>query len=113
MNVTDKSVADMIYTEADMNHDQQVDFKEYILMITCLYLMTDIKSSDESHSIATAINKVLEAFMFFDSDGDGYIEKSEVTKVRRAVCRFEHISLTPALKAPRLCLFQLFEITCL
>ena len=80
MQVTDSHVVDMIYSETDMNHDQQVDFKEFILMIACLYLTADIKT-DEGNTIANALNKVLEAFMFFDSDNDGFIEKSEVTKV--------------------------------
>ena len=36
---------------------------------------------DDATLIHNAVQKVLEAFLFFDRDGDGYIEKKEVTQI--------------------------------
>mmetsp|Transcript_7229 Transcript_7229/g.17940 ORF Transcript_7229/g.17940 Transcript_7229/m.17940 type:complete len:235 (-) Transcript_7229:492-1196(-) len=73
-----------IYEEADIDQDGHVDYKEFIIMITVLFLMTDAHmgvDGVEATLIHNAIQKVLEAFLFFDRDGDGFIEKTEVTKI--------------------------------
>lgn len=51
-------------------------------MITLLYVMSDMSvNEDQATLIHNAVQKVLEAFLFFDRDGDGYIEKEEVTEI--------------------------------
>ena len=78
--------------EADIDKNGHVDYKEFILMITVLFLtsanpLSAAGDSDDNNNSATivdnAVQKVLEAFLFFDRDGDGYIEKAEVTQIMR------------------------------
>mmetsp|Transcript_32384 Transcript_32384/g.79927 ORF Transcript_32384/g.79927 Transcript_32384/m.79927 type:complete len:253 (-) Transcript_32384:329-1087(-) len=89
-------VIEKIYTEADMDQNGHVNYKEFIIMMAVLFLMTDeaageavqlgqlpgeAEDGQSATLVHTAIQKVLEAFLFFDNDADGYILKDEVHKV--------------------------------
>ena len=51
-------------------------------MIACTsYLLKPPGKEHENAQLAKAVNVVVDAFMFFDVDGSGYIMKDEVMKV--------------------------------
>ena len=83
-----------IFREADVDKNEKIDFKEFVLVMSFLYLlghvgvdeatMKDLSASRQERRItlhqkvAKAIDLVVDAFLFFDKNGDGRILKDEV-----------------------------------
>ena len=73
-----------IYAEADVDGRGSVDFRSFLVSLACIYLMTDPPSDEESSEarrlVHVALDKVLEAWLFFDRKNAGVLRKSEVTE---------------------------------
>ncbi len=85
-----------VWREADVDGNNLIDFKEFVVVMAFLYLM-DYVALDENQSgrltdsqhartlhlhekVRTSIDLVVDAFLFFDKDGDGRIKKDEVMR---------------------------------
>ncbi|QDZ18311.1 putative calcium-binding protein [Chloropicon primus] len=84
-----------VWREADRDKNNLIDFKEFVVIMSFLYLMDyveldsntlDLSASSQARRIAlnekvkTAIDLVVDTFLFFDKNGDGRILKDEVMK---------------------------------
>jgi len=86
-----------LWKEADVDGNNMIDFREFILVITFLYMMgyinvqnANVKLDPPSPvhlqgkpitimgDVGASIDLVVDAFLFFDKDGNGRIMKNEV-----------------------------------
>lgn len=67
-NPTQQELSDLI-NEIDSNGDSMIEFSEFLTMMARQIKEIDIE------------NEILEAFKVFDSDGDGKISQTELTRV--------------------------------
>jgi len=85
-----------VWREADVDKNNLIDFKEFVVVMSFLYLLDYVEVDNENlrnlsesnqsrrihlHTkVKTAIDLVVETFLFFDKDGDGRIMKEEVMR---------------------------------
>ena len=82
-----------VWREADVDGNNLIDFKEFVVVMSFLYLMDYVVVDDNEESLTesgrgrrihlhqnvkAAIDLVIDAFLFFDKNGDGRIMKKEV-----------------------------------
>ena len=94
-----------VYATADVNGDGLVDFREFAMALTLAFLIvavkgdcvtaddstTDVRAPDDGFGLGNgttetetrrlthaALDKVLEAWLVFDTDGSGFIQKANV-----------------------------------
>ncbi|MCO5599370.1 hypothetical protein L7F22_053472 [Adiantum nelumboides] len=91
VSFTDQEVKDL-YAESDMNANSGIDFKEFIVLLALVYLLSSpndqgtIPSSLHCKSrlgfaqLEKSFDKIADAFVFFDKDCDGYVSKSEIVE---------------------------------
>ncbi|KAI5067310.1 hypothetical protein GOP47_0017838 [Adiantum capillus-veneris] len=92
VSFTDEEVKEL-YAESDMNANSGIDFKEFIVLLALVYLLTS--PSDKSNvssslrccksrlglaQLEESFDKIADAFVFFDKDCDGYVSKSEIVE---------------------------------
>jgi len=79
------------YAECDMDSSHGIDFKEFIVVLALVYLLgapptsSGASSQGEIHKsriglpqLETTFDTIVEAFVFFDRDKDGYVSKDEL-----------------------------------
>mmetsp|Transcript_934 Transcript_934/g.3018 ORF Transcript_934/g.3018 Transcript_934/m.3018 type:complete len:231 (+) Transcript_934:72-764(+) len=69
-----------IFLEADMDHSKSIDFKEFVIIVSCVLLLSSNTEALENSKLRQAIDIVVDTFMLFDGDGTGYIALEEVNK---------------------------------
>lgn len=85
-----------VWREADVDGNNLIDFKEFVVVMSFLYLMDYVKVDEKNskmlsdsnrakriilhEKVRNSIDYVVDAFLFFDKDGDGRIMKSEVMR---------------------------------
>jgi Ca2+-binding EF-hand superfamily protein len=101
-----------VYATADVNGDGLVDFREFAMALTLAFLIvavkgdcvtaddstTDVRAPDDGFGLGNgttetetrrlthaALDKVLEAWLVFDTDGSGFIQKANVQSRARDV----------------------------
>ncbi|MCO5553194.1 hypothetical protein L7F22_006715 [Adiantum nelumboides] len=91
VSFTDEEVKDL-YAESDMNANSGIDFKEFIVLLALVYLLSSpndqgtVPSSLHHKSrlgftqLEKSFDKIADAFVFFDKDCDGYVSKSEIVE---------------------------------
>jgi calcium-binding protein CML len=83
-----------VWREADVDGNNLIDFKEFVVVMSFLYLMDYVAVNDSNseslsesgrgrrihlhQNVKAAIDLVIDAFLFFDKNGDGRIMKKEV-----------------------------------
>lgn len=72
---------DTIYKESDMDDSQSIDFKEFVVIVTIVYLLEPFTSEEDDAALRKAIDICVSLFCFFDVDRSGFIQKTEVDKV--------------------------------
>lgn len=84
VSFTDEEIKDL-YAESDMNANSGIDFKEFIVLLALVYLLaspTDqsSKSRPGLPQLEVTFERIADAFIFFDKDGDGYVSKKEIVE---------------------------------
>lgn len=76
----DTNACDEIFKNADMNGDDVISFKEFIVALTLAYFAKskDGKMSLQLGRFEESIAVAIDAFIFFDTDLDGTLQKEEV-----------------------------------
>ncbi|KAJ7537289.1 hypothetical protein O6H91_12G106700 [Diphasiastrum complanatum] len=79
---TDEEVK-AFHEESDMDANKGIDFKEFIVVLALLYLLgvptnTAAKSRIGLPKLETTFETIVDAFVFFDKDGDGFVSKKEM-----------------------------------
>eukprot|EP00899_Mesostigma_viride_P013916 jgi/Mesvir1/22525/Mv18547-RA.1 len=72
-----------IFQEADIDHSHAISFKEFIVCLALVYL-TRPHATEERKEIVQlekTIETIVDAFLHFDRDCDGYVTRDEVTVV--------------------------------
>ncbi|CAM6103084.1 unnamed protein product [Calypogeia fissa] len=86
VNFTEEEVREY-YEESDLDGSQGIDFKEFIILLALVYLLGEpIEGSSHKaqHSkiglpqLEATFDTIVQAFVFFDANGDGYISKEEI-----------------------------------
>jgi calcium-binding protein CML len=71
-----------IFDASDLDGNRVVDFREFIVVLAILYMFSTENGSDPPPGLDKAIVKTFslaeEAFCYFDSSRDGYMDRSEV-----------------------------------
>jgi Ca2+-binding EF-hand superfamily protein len=83
-DLDDATIAD-IFAQADANGDGSIDYREFVALAAVLYLMSDRdpgappESETEARRLVhVALDRVLEAWLYFDRDRRGFISRAEV-----------------------------------
>lgn len=84
VSFTDEEIKDL-YAESDMNSNSGIDFKEFIVLLALVYLLEKptekgIKSRLGLPQLEVTFDRIADAFVFFDKDGDGYVSKKEIVQ---------------------------------
>lgn len=86
VNFTEEEVREY-YEESDIDGSHGIDFKEFIVLLALVYMLGEPiegSSHKKEHSkiglpkLEATFDTIVEAFIFFDSNGDGYISKEEI-----------------------------------
>ncbi|KAH9311412.1 hypothetical protein KI387_026447, partial [Taxus chinensis] len=81
ISFTDKEMKEL-YQECDMNESKGIDFKEFIVLLALVYLLED--GTAKSHillpELEASFKTVVDTFIFFDKDSDGYVTKKEMVQ---------------------------------
>ncbi|GLJ26211.1 hypothetical protein SUGI_0503050 [Cryptomeria japonica] len=80
VSLTDQEIKEL-YQECDMDESRGIDFKEFIVLLALIYLLED--SFAKSHllpELEVSFKTIVDTFMFFDKDGDGYVRKNEIVQ---------------------------------
>eukprot|EP00249_Psilotum_nudum_P013749 c24487_g1_i2 orf=496-1161(-) len=82
VSFTDDEVKEF-HEESDMDSSKGIDFKEFIVVLALLYLLGDSVDASSGSRIGlpeleSTFDTIVDAFIFFDKDGDGYVSKKEI-----------------------------------
>lgn len=69
---------ELYFRESDMDHSGQVDFREFLVIIALTYLLNPPGPPMLSSELQKALDSVVNAFIFCDKDGSGYVSKQEI-----------------------------------
>ncbi|KAJ7550628.1 hypothetical protein O6H91_07G110300 [Diphasiastrum complanatum] len=74
------------YKECDMDSSKGIDFKEFIVLLALVYLLGKSEKAATTYKIGSpsleaAFDHIVDAFLFCDKDGDGYVTKKEMVEV--------------------------------
>lgn len=81
---TDEEIEEL-YAESDIDSNSGIDFKEFIVLLALVYLL-EIPADKESKcrlgmpQLEVTFDRIVDAFVFFDKDGDGYVSKNEIVQ---------------------------------
>lgn len=68
------------FTESDMDGSGKIDFREFVVIIALSYLLAPPKRDGAlSPQLQKAVESIVDAFLFCDKDGSGYVSKDEIT----------------------------------
>mmetsp|Transcript_7289 Transcript_7289/g.22205 ORF Transcript_7289/g.22205 Transcript_7289/m.22205 type:complete len:488 (+) Transcript_7289:102-1565(+) len=73
---------DLIFQHADIDDKKQLTFREFLITILYLTLIED-SHPDISIEVQNAIDLAIDAFLYFDKTGTGFLNKSEVMEASR------------------------------
>ncbi|KAI5069351.1 hypothetical protein GOP47_0015652 [Adiantum capillus-veneris] len=82
VSFTDEEVK-AFHQESDMDSSKGVDFKEFIVVLALVYLLGKSnvgpsKSRIGLPELEATFDTIVDAYLFFDKDGDGYVSKAEI-----------------------------------
>ncbi|KAL2630772.1 hypothetical protein R1flu_015458 [Riccia fluitans] len=91
VDFTDEEVKSF-HEASDMDSSKGIDFKEFIVLLSLVYFLgkptggdPDSKTRIGLPELEATFETIVEAFVFFDSNGDGYVSKNElVTSINQA-----------------------------
>lgn len=73
------------FTEADVDHNQTIDFMEFILALCLVYLTkpaeegaAELSPRIGADGVEDAFECIVDAFLYFDTDGNGMLSRNEV-----------------------------------
>lgn len=71
------------HQESDMDSSKGVDFKEFIVVLALVYLLGKCNEGTSRSRIGlpeleATFDTIVDAYLFFDKDGDGYVSKAEI-----------------------------------
>ncbi|KAL3141496.1 hypothetical protein ABBQ32_005058 [Trebouxia sp. C0010 RCD-2024] len=77
-------VIDRVFQATDLDGNKVIDFREFIVVLALLYMISTEENNNTTQldpDIIRSFNIAQETFCFFDSSGDGYMDRTEVTGV--------------------------------
>ncbi|KAL3688730.1 hypothetical protein R1sor_015039 [Riccia sorocarpa] len=84
VDYTDEEVKSF-HEASDMDSSKGIDFKEFIVLLSLVYFLgkpadsdPDSKSRIGFPDLEATFETIVDAFVFFDSNGDGYVSKNEL-----------------------------------
>ncbi|KAK3249195.1 calcium-dependent protein kinase [Cymbomonas tetramitiformis] len=86
---------DAVFDESDLDKNENISFKEFVVTLSILYLIKpgEMKGKAEN-KFEAAVESVINAFHFFDKNGDGMLEKEEVMSAFKGQDSAENIFST-------------------
>ena len=72
-----KDTMKQLFEMSDFNHDKSIDFQEFVVVCALVYLLED-KRGSTLHAFAEIYDLVIDAFLYFDKDNSGYLNREEV-----------------------------------
>ncbi|KAL5702663.1 hypothetical protein ACHQM5_027850 [Ranunculus cassubicifolius] len=84
IRLMEKEIADL-FRSCDVNGDEGIQFNEFIVLLCLIYLLVEPSPSSDSTSkmgpeLEVTFNTVIEAFLFFDKNGDGKLNRKGMVK---------------------------------
>lgn len=68
-----------VYNQADLNNSHTIDFREFIVLLTLVWLLRPQSGGEQPLAgLDKAMDTVVAAFLWFDKDNSGSIEREEV-----------------------------------
>eukprot|EP00243_Klebsormidium_subtile_P003072 TRINITY_DN16218_c0_g1_i1.p1 TRINITY_DN16218_c0_g1~~TRINITY_DN16218_c0_g1_i1.p1 ORF type:complete len:219 (-),score=40.62 TRINITY_DN16218_c0_g1_i1:381-1037(-) len=75
------------FKESDMDGSGNIEFREFVVIIALSYLLAPPSSNGAlSPQLQKAVESIVDAFMFCDKDGSGYVSKDEITNSFAETC---------------------------
>ncbi|KAH6778151.1 Calcium-binding EF-hand family protein [Perilla frutescens var. hirtella] len=84
-SISDEEIDDL-FSYCDMDENEGIQFKEFIVLVCLIYLLTDAPTSPNtklkmcSPKIEATFNTIIEVFLFLDKNGVGKLKKKDVVK---------------------------------
>ncbi len=66
-----------IFDESDMNQDRTLDFQQFVVVCAWIYLLQG-EMPPSMKAFAELYDMVIDAFMYFDKNNSGYLDRTEV-----------------------------------
>eukprot|EP00898_Chlorokybus_atmophyticus_P006309 jgi/Chlat1/667/Chrsp104S01153 len=83
VKASDEEVTEL-FEESDMNHNDNISFREFLIALAILYLTrkpSEVEGGKDMVELEKTLEVIVDAFLHFDRDADGYVTKHEVCAV--------------------------------
>eukprot|EP01018_Ginkgo_biloba_P015875 Gb_04277 [translate_table: standard] len=93
VSFTDEEIKEL-HRESDMDESKGIDFKEFIVLLALVYLLGDRADPTTNSRIGlphleATFDTIVDTFVFFDKNGDGYVTKKEMVQAIHEVSPVE------------------------
>ncbi|PIA36030.1 hypothetical protein AQUCO_03400136v1 [Aquilegia coerulea] len=101
LHLTGKEIEDL-FQSCDVDGEEGIQFNEFIVLLCLIYLLMEPSSphptSKMGSELEATFNTIVEAFLFFDKNGDGKLNRKEMVKAMNEASPWErspgHITKT-------------------
>jgi len=81
---TDEEITEL-HQICDMDESKGIEFKEFIVCLSLVYILWEPTNPNSKSRIGlphleATFDTIIDAFRFFDKDGDGYVSKKEIVQ---------------------------------
>ena len=73
-----KDTRSKLFEMSDFNHDKSIDFQEFVVVCALVYLLEENHKGSTIEAFADIYDMVIDAFLYFDKNNSGYLDKEEV-----------------------------------
>ncbi|KAH9311907.1 hypothetical protein KI387_026942, partial [Taxus chinensis] len=84
VSLTDEEITEFHHI-CDMDESKGIEFNEFIVVLSLVYLLEEpanpiSKSRIRLPDLEATFDTIVDTFVFFDKDGDGYVSKNEILR---------------------------------
>ena len=73
-----KDTRTKLFEMTDFNDDKTIDFQEFVVVCALVYLLEENNKGSTIEVFADIYDMVIDAFLYFDKNNSGYLDKEEV-----------------------------------
>ncbi|KAF9606791.1 hypothetical protein IFM89_028167 [Coptis chinensis] len=92
LHLTENEIEDL-FQSCDVNGNKGIQFNEFIVLLCLIYLLMEPSASHTTSKMGSELeatfNTIVEAFLFFDKNGDGKLNRKEMVKAMNEASPWE------------------------